>query len=147
MLWHHWQSILCMSTVLNSRAWIVDFLWIVISWQSPRRYRDIVTIATSADDRHQTLDIGKACDALHACSVCSHIPALSKHQGRDNGVRVNSLGRAKRWCQPCSHCGAEHPFAWYAGDRDWSDAVIQLATVQGTRQQTHATTAARQVCL
>jgi len=31
----------------------MDFLWIAISWQSPWRYRDIVTIATSADDRHQ----------------------------------------------------------------------------------------------
>jgi len=65
------------------------------------RYRDkvhddIVTIATSADDRHQTLDIGKACDAPHARNVRSPIPARSKHQDRDNGVRVNSPGRAKR---------------------------------------------------
>jgi len=112
-----WNSVLRVVTMSRSttqndttswhivyRARIVDFLWITILWQSPRRYRDIVTIATSADDWQQTRDIGKACAR----------PSQPAQNTRDNGVCV------KRWCQPCSHCGAEEPFT---RDRDWNDAV------------------------
>jgi len=74
-------------TTCYTRARIMDFLWIAIPWQSPWRCRDIV-IATSADDRHQTQNIGKACDAHN---VRSHIPAHSKH--RDNGVRMLTAWR------------------------------------------------------
>ena len=86
-------------------------------------------------------------DAPHARNVHSPIPARTKHQDSDNGIHVNGLGRAKRWCQPYSHCGTEQPFAQYADDWDWNDAVTQLVTVQRTWQKTHATTTAGQVCL
>jgi len=79
------RSVVTWSNIsIFTRARIVDFLWIAISWQSPRWYRDIITKATSADDRHQTRDIGKPCNALHSHNVRSHIPARLKH--RDNGV-------------------------------------------------------------
>jgi len=104
---YHQDGTVADDNELTVRARIVDFLWITISWQSPRRYRDIITIATSADDRQQTRDTQ---------GMRSPIPARSKHQDRDNGILV------KRWCQPCSHCGDEEPFARCAGDRDWNDA-------------------------
>jgi len=57
--------------IYYSRARIVDFFLIAISWQSPRRYRDIVTIANSAN---------------YASSVRSHpVPASTKHRAGWDG--------------------------------------------------------------
>ena len=55
-------------------ARIVDFLWIAISWQSPRWYRYIVTIATSADDRHQAHGQERAKQWRHLCWTGVHTP-------------------------------------------------------------------------
>jgi len=64
----------------------VDFLLIAISWQSPWRYHDIVTIAITADDQHQALE------ARHATYVRA-LTHPSPYKYRDNGVRVLTTWR------------------------------------------------------
>jgi len=44
--WH--ETVISTNMIHVTRAQIVDFFRIAISWQSPRRYRDIVTIEASA---------------------------------------------------------------------------------------------------
>jgi len=77
---------------VSDRARIVDFLWMTISWQSPRRYHDIVTIATIADDRDQARDIGAQRSTLARPSLHSMMQL--------SAVGVTAAESVGRWL-PC----------------------------------------------